>query len=116
MPRLFRIVRWSSLEGDPFISNLAACRLPRGPEVADPLIWAGLSVLDTHAAAETFARRYHGKLGGFIAVLAVPEDDRRAVVRSTLGPGHYTLLVCPALCQRWVQSVIPMPGLTSSVE
>jgi hypothetical protein len=99
MPRiLFRIVRGPTATIDDFRSNLNGCFPPRGPELNNAAIWAGLSTWDTRAVAEQTVRRFKGRFGTYIAELTVPDNDPRLLVQQTLKPSHYTMLGCETAC------------------
>jgi hypothetical protein len=92
----FRIIGSARPTLADFVSNLQRCAKPRPAEIADPVEWAGLSVFDTRAAAESTARRYP-RIGSFVAEVRVPDAAPaavRAIVLKTGGPGHWLLLRC----------------------
>lgn len=109
---LYRIIARSTAQSDDFAANLAKCLPMRGAELQDPALWAGLSMYDTPEEAARTARRFHGRLGKYIAQLQLPTDrDPRLLVRPTLRPGHFTVMCCADLCISFVREVQPIVGL-----
>ena len=91
---LYRVLRDQIPSPTDFRSNLSKCWAPRGPELADPIIWAGLSMWDTRDLAERAARRYKGRIGAYVGAVHVAQDDARVLIRPTLSPGHVTVMAC----------------------
>jgi hypothetical protein len=110
---LYRVLRNLSATPTDFRSNLARCLAPRGAELTDPTIWTGLSMWDTPGLAERAARRYRGRIGTHLAVVHVPEDDPRVLVRPSLGPGHFTVMACEEIVALFVHEVRPIVGLSA---
>jgi hypothetical protein len=110
---LYRVLRDLSALVTNFRSNLNKCWVPRGPEVTDPTIWAGLSMYDTIEQAEQTARRYKGRIGSYVAVMYLPEGDPRILIRPSLGAGHFTIMGCEEVFPELVQEVRPIVGLSA---
>jgi hypothetical protein len=109
---LFRLVHDLVPTSADFRANLAKCLPRRGPEIKDPLIWAGLSMYDNAAQAESTARRFNGRHGSFLAEVYLPPNDLRVFIRQTLTPGHFTVVCCESLCPTsFIGTVRPIVGL-----
>jgi hypothetical protein len=115
VPVLYRIVHTNPPTLDDFRPNLSKCLPPRGPELGDLTLWAGLSTYATLHQAERAALRYP-RLGAYVGRLEIPDELANLVVRQTLGPGHHTLMGCGETCLRLVADVIPIAGLTTGLE
>ena len=108
MARLFyRIVQHNPPTADDFISNEAIGKPPRDREVTDPELHRGISAYGRKDDAIATQRRFP-VLGGFLAELALPDDDPEITLRSTSRHGsHYTIWGVPEAFVRRVQSVLP---------
>ena len=95
---LFRIAKSPAAVTSDFVSRMAECEIPRPEEVADPGMWAGLSMWDSHERAANMSRRWrHRGLGTYVARITIPDDAPTsvpAIARPTRGPGHYTVWSC----------------------
>ncbi len=99
------------VEADPprlwdFMSQRAKGHTPPRTDPETVRLWTGLSMWATEAQARRNARRFPA-LGGYIAVLRVPEDAPIRVDR-TRGPGHHTLWGRPSTFLNCVVSVVPV--------
>ena len=86
-----------------FESNRAKGRPMRKRELAQPSLYAGISVYAKLTQARRTVRRYP-RLGAAVAELRIPEDAPVAIQR-TLGPGHYTLTGDASLLLSYVTAV-----------
>lgn len=105
MPRFYRVVRAKPpTERDFFSRAQLGMQPPRGGDESLLRQHAGVSVLDTEAAARASAQKYPGQ-GEYIAVLGIPERTPLEY-RKTGGSGHYTLSGEPAAMLTAVTSVV----------
>ena len=100
---LYRIIRAPEVSSTDFRSRLAHCLSRRGAEVADPLIWAGVSTFQDAERAAQRARRY--SIGTYLARLRLSDDDARVLIRPTLTVGHFTVCACESLLFAAVEDV-----------
>lgn len=91
VPRtVFRVIRSQHPSWADFLSNQVRDQPPRGPELADPLEWAGISVFDDLELTRRRARDVP-VLGRHVAELRIP-DDAPVLIRPSTGPRHWTLV------------------------
>jgi hypothetical protein len=108
---LYRILRTNTPTAPDFRSHLARCDPRRGAELADPLIWAGISAFSDAARAAQRARRF--SLGTHLAQLHIDEADPRMVFRPTLATGHFTVWACENLLLSSIRAIEPIETMQS---
>ncbi len=93
---LYRIITEAESEAN-FVSNAAKGLAPRGPEVKDAAIHAGLSMFDSivGAAAKVPSIERFGRKVLAIAEVRIPAGAEGVTVAKTLGRGHYTVTGAP---------------------
>jgi hypothetical protein len=108
MATFYRILAGEAPTADDFRSNRARGLPPRGPELADPGLWTGLSLFDRREEAERRARRY--RLGTHLAVLDLAEGwvDDPTRLRKTLGPHHFTAWGTFSEFEARIREVVPV--------
>jgi hypothetical protein len=109
VPTFYRIVRTDPPTAADFMSNRDKGLPPRGPEVSDPDLWAGISVYDHRDRAESQARRY--QLGAFLAVIELPDNRQPGglrVSKTLTDPHHHTLWGAPDTLVTLVTRVVPL--------
>lgn len=102
--RLYRLVRTQHPSWSNFLSSSVQDQPPRLDELANPLLWAGVSTFDTEAGARGRAQQYRA-LGRFIAELLLP-DDAPVLILKTLGSGHWTVVGGPGVLLGYVVAPI----------
>lgn len=70
-------------------------------------LWNGLPVFKSDAAARRQADMYPW-LGGFIAMIVIPDSSPVRYERTTRTAGHYTIWGEPTTLLALVQSVVPV--------
>ena len=107
VPRAFvRAIRGQHPSWADFLSNQVRDQPPRGPEVDDPLEWAGISVFDDLAVARQRAREVP-VLGRYIAELRIAANAP-VLIRPSTGPRHWTLIGGAGVLFRSVVRVVPV--------
>ena len=105
LPRtLYRAIRSQHASWADFLSNLVRDQPPRGPELADPLEWAGISVFDDLEVARQRARDVP-VLGRYVAELRIP-GDAPVLIRPSVGEHHWTLVGGAGVLFRCVVRVV----------
>ena len=94
---LYRVVRGDPPTTADFRSHEARGRpLPPGANEQTRRLWSGISVYDTEERARQAALDYP-RLGAYIAMLEVREEDPVRAERTTASLGHHTLWGEPAV-------------------
>jgi hypothetical protein len=113
IPKFYRIVPYSEVTADDFLSHQAK-GLPAGRKAREEGWWVGVSAYDSLLVACRLAVDRNYRHGRFIAELLVEETSTITFKQTTSVAEHYTLWGTPAdllRCVQWVQAAERCAGL-----